>query len=205
MDTRMYSLAQAADISDTPIDVIRKAVRDRLVAATPSSTPGEMLIAAEELARYVGRTRHADPFGHQRKNKILILGEDLLFAGTLKLELQRDPRMDVRYAAWGLDALLMVNHYGADLYIVDLTPSQALPEEVLEAVCRQRASARGAAVAYYAAAEEALDAHPVVRGRLTALCPEAAVSKTKGLRALAMASLRVLGLDHTTRIFRLHG
>jgi len=42
----------------------------------------------------------------------------------------------------------MVNHYGADLFVVDLTPSQAVPDEVLEAVCRQRASARGAAVAY---------------------------------------------------------
>jgi hypothetical protein len=205
MDSRMYSLEQAADVSDTAVDVLRKAVRDRVVAVTASASPGEVLIPADELARYVGQTRHADPFGHQRKHKILILGEDLLFAGTLKLELQRDPRMDVRYASWGLDALLMVNHYGADLFVVDLTPSQAVPEPVFEAVCRQRASARGAAVAYYTPADEALGEHPIVRSRLSSLCPEAAVSKTKGLRALAMASLRSLGLDHSSRIFRLHG
>ena len=118
--------------------------------------------------------------------KVLILGEDLLFAGTLKLELQRDPRMDVRYASWGPDAAIMVNHYGANLFVVDLTPSKAVPDEVLAAVCSQRASARGAAVAYYAMADEELDAHPLVRSRLASLCPDAALPKAKGLRALTI-------------------
>src|SRR5262245_2495984 len=152
MEHRMYSLTEAADVTDVPVDELRRAVQDGLLAVTVFPNTGEHRVAADELARFVRRTRHADPFGHQKKRKILILGEDLLFAGTLKLELQRDPRMDARYASWGRDALLMVNHYGADLFVVDLTPSQAVPEEVLEAVCRQRASARGAAVAYYAMA-----------------------------------------------------
>src|SRR5205085_12271107 len=131
-------------------------------AAKLSQKTGEYHAAADELPRYVRPTRHADPFGHQRKRKVLILGEDLLFAGTLKLELQRDPRMDVRYASWGMDAILMVNHYGANLFVVDLTPSKAVPDEVLSAVYSQRASARGAVVAYYAMPEEVLDAHPLV-------------------------------------------
>jgi len=204
MEHRMYSLAEAADIADVQIDELRKAIKDGLLAAFPAHTPGDYRVAADELARYVKRTRHADPFGHQRKRKVLVLGEDLLFAGTLKMELQRDPRMDVRYASWGLDALLMVNHYGANLYVVDLTPSKAVPDEVLAGVHTQRASARGAAVAYYAMADEELEGHPVVKARLAALCPEAAVSKSKGLRALAIECFRALGLDTNTRIFRLH-
>ena len=205
MENRMYGLAEAADIADVPIDELRKAIKDGLLAAKLLSTSGDYHIAADELARYVRRTRHADPFGHQRKRKVLILGEDLLFAGTLKLELQRDPRMDVRYASWGPDAALMVNHYGANLFVVDLTPSKAVPDEVLAAVCSQRASARGAAVAYYTMADEELDAHPLVRSRLATLCPEAALSKTKGLRALTIECFRALGLETNTRIFRLHG
>src|SRR5436190_4959225 len=182
MDNRMYALAEAADVADVPIDELRKAIKDGLLAARLLPTTGDYHIAADELARYVRRTRHADPFGHQRKRKVLILGEDLLFAGTLKLELQRDPRMDVRYASWGPDAAIMVNHYGANLFVVDLTPSKAVPDEVLAAVCSQRASARGAAVAYYAMADEELDAHPLVRSRCASLCSDAALPKAKVLR-----------------------
>ncbi len=205
MEHRMYALAEAADIADVPIDELRKAIKDGLLVACLLQNTGDYRIPADELARYVRRTRHADPFGHQRQRKILILGEDLLFAGTLKLELQRDPRMDVRYASWGPDAALMVNHYGANLFVVDLTPSKAVPDEVLAAVASQRAAARGAAVAYYTMPDEALDAHPLVRARLAALRPEAALSKMKGLRALTIECFRALGLETNTRIFRLHG
>ncbi|MBI3857593.1 MAG: hypothetical protein HY293_18080 [Planctomycetes bacterium] len=205
MENRMYSLTEAADVADVPIDELRRAVKDGLLAARMFDNTGEYHVAADELARFVRRTRHADPFGHQKKRKVLILGEDLLFAGTLKLELQRDPRMDVRYASWGKDALLMVNHYGACLTVVDLTPSKAVPDEVLSAVASQRAGGRGAIVAYYAMPDELLDAHPLVRSRLSTLAPEEAVSKTKGLRALTILCFKALGLDTNTRIFRLHG
>src|SRR5437016_5749301 len=156
MEKKTYGLTEAADVADVPLDELRKAIQDGLLPARLFHNTGEWHIAADELARYVKRTRHADPFGHQKKRKILILGEDLLFAGTLKLELQRDPRMDVRYASWGLDAILMVNHYGANLIVVDLTPSQAVPDEVLAAVASQRASRQTATVAYFAMTEEAL-------------------------------------------------
>jgi len=205
MENRLYTLSEAADVADVPLDELRRAVRDGMVTVVWSRQSGELRIPADELARYVRRSRHAEVFGHDKKRKVLILGEDLLFAGTLKLELQRDPRMDVRYASWGPDAAIMVNHYGANLFVVDLTPSKAVPEEVLAAVCSQRASARGAAVAYYAMADEELDAHPLVRSRLAALCPEAALPKAKGLRALTIECFRALGLETNTRIFRLHG
>src|SRR6185295_10838432 len=191
--------------ADVPIDELRKAIQDGLLAAKLFQNTGEYHVAADELARYVKRTRHADPFGHQKKRKVLILGEDLLFAGTLKLELQRDPRMDVLYASWRKDALLMVNHYNANLFVVDLTPSQAVPDEVLSAVNTQRASGRSAAVAYYAMPDEALDAHPLVRTQLNHLLPDGAISKTKGLRALTIECFKALKLETNTKIFRLHG
>jgi hypothetical protein len=205
MENRMYGLTEAADVADVPLDELRRAIQDGLLAAKLFHNTGEYHIAADELARYVKRTRHADPFGRQKKKKVLILGEDLLFAGTLKLELQRDSRMDVRYASWGKDAILMVNHYGANLFVVDLTPSKAVPDEVLSAVQAQRASRQGAVVAYFAMTEETLDAHPLVRSRLTALSPEGYVSKTKGLSALSLLCCKALGLETNTRIFRLHG
>jgi hypothetical protein len=203
MENRMYSLIEAADVADVPLDELRRALKDGLLAAQLITNTGEYRVAADELARYVRRTRHADPFGHQKKRKILILGEDLLFAGTLKLELQRDPRMDVRYASWGKDALLMVNHYGANLFVIDLTPSKALPDEVFPAIHEQRAELRSPIVAYYTMPDEALDA--VVHERIQTLAPDHCLSKTKGLRALTILCFQALGLDTNTRIFRLHG
>lgn len=204
MDKKTYGLTEAADVADVPLDELRKAIQDGLLPARLFHNTGEWHVEAADLARYVKRTRHADPFGHQKKKKVLILGEDLLFAGTLKMELQRDSRMDVRYASWGKDAVLMVNHYGADLFVVDLTPSQAVPDEVLSAVNVQRASGRKSAVAYFAQPEESLDSHPLVRSRLTSLSPEGFLSKTKGLTALSRLCLKVLGLDGGTRAFRRH-
>ncbi|HEV3027994.1 MAG TPA: hypothetical protein VG457_10505 [Planctomycetota bacterium] len=205
MEKRTYGLTEAADVADVPLDELRRAIQDGLLPAKLFHNTGEWHIDAEDLARYVKRTRHADPFGRTKKRKVLIIGEDLLYAGTVKLELTRDPRLDVRYASWGKDAVLMVNHYGADLFIVDLTPSKAVPDEVLAAVQMQRARGKKAAIAYFAFAEEALDVHPLVRSRLTSLAPEAFMSKTRGLRALTVACYAVLGLETNTRIFRLPG
>jgi hypothetical protein len=205
MEKRTYGLTEAADVADVPLEELRRAIQDGLLPARLFHNTGEWHIDAEDLAKYVKRTRHVDPFGRTKKRKVLVIGEDLLFAGTLKLELQRDPRIDVRYASWGKDAVLMVNHYGADLFVVDLTPSKAVPDEVLAAVQMQRAKGKKAAVAYYTFPEEALDVHPLVRSRLTSLAPESHLSKTRGLRALTIACFAALGLDTNTKIFRLPG
>ena len=205
MEKRTYGLIEAADVADVPLDELRRAIQDGLLPAKLFHNTGEWHIDAEDLAKYVKRTRHADSFGRTKKRKVLIIGEDLLYAGTIKLELQRDPRIDVRYASWGKDAVLMVNHYGADLFVVDLTPSKAVPDEVLAAVQMQRGKGKKTAIAYFAFAEEALDVHPLVRSRLTSLAPEASMSKSKGLRALTVACYALLGLETNTRIFRLPG
>lgn len=202
---RTYGLTEAADVADVPLDELRRAIQDGLLPARLFHNTGDWHIDADDLAKYVRRTRHADLFGRIRKRKVLIIGEDLLFAGSLKLELQRDPRVDVRYASWGKDAILMVNHYNADLFVVDLTPSKAVPDEVLAAVQSQRAKGKKAAVAYYGFAEEALDVHPLVKSRLTSLAPEASMSKTKGLSALTMMCTSALKLEAGTKIFKMPG
>lgn len=205
MEHRMFSLAEAADVADCSVDEIRQAIQDGLVAAVLVEPRGDFMIADDELARFLRRTRHVDPFGHQLKHKVLILGEDLLYAGTLKMELQRDPRLDVRYASWGRNALLMVDNFGAHLFVVDLAPSRAVPDDVFSAVLSARAASRAAAVAYFSMAEEFLDSYPAVKQRLLALAPDGRGSKAQGLRALTIECLRALGLDAPTKIFRLHG
>src|SRR5436190_638930 len=132
MENRMYALTEAADVADVPLDELRRAIQDGLLAVRRSPSTGDYHVAAD-----------------------------------------------------------------------DLTPSKAVPEEVLAAVHEQRAEHRSPIVAYYAATDEALD--PAVKDRLRTLAPDQAISKTQGLRALTILCLRALGLEPTTRIFRLHG
>ncbi len=205
MERRTYGLTEAADLADVPLEELRRAIQDGLLPARLFHNTGEWHIDAEDLAKYVRRTRHVDLFGRIRKRKVLIVGEDLLFAGSLKLELQRDPRIDVRYASWGKDAVLMVNHYNADLFVVDLTPSKAVPDEVLAAVQSQRSKGKKAAVAYYGFSEEALEVHPLVKSRLTSLAPEASMSKNRGLSALTAMCCTALKLETNTKIFKMPG
>ena len=99
----------------------------------------------------------------------------------------------------------MVHHYNPSLFVVDLTPSKAIPEEVFEAIHAQRAEIRSPIVAYYAMPDDALGANPAVQERLRTLAPDLSISKTQGLRALTILCFQALGLDTNTRIFRLHG
>jgi PleD family two-component response regulator len=201
--TRMYRLAEAARVADAPEEELLRAIRDGLLLARQQQNTGEYAVHSEELARWVKRSRHADPFRQVKKKKVLILAEDMLFAGTLKLELGRNERIDARFATWGQDAILMVNHYNADLYVVDLSPSKVPPDEVLAAVASHRAEGRSIVIATCLQPRESLDAYPLVRSRLEGLSSECFVPRGGGMRALLVALHSVLGLQTNTRVIKI--
>ena len=201
--TRMYRLAEAARVADAPEEELLQAIRDGLLLARLQQNTGEYAVHSEELARWLKRSRHADSFRQVKKKKVLILAEDMLFAGTLKLELGRNPRIDARFASWGMDAILMVNHYNADLYVIDLSPSKVAPDEVLAAVASHRAEGRSAVIATCLQPREALDAHPLVKSRLESLSPESFVPRSGGMRPLLVALFGVLGLQTNTRVIKI--
>ena len=199
----MYALGEAARAADATEEELLKAIRDGLLPARVLQNTGQYGIDPDDLAAWVKRSRHADPLSQQKKKKVLLLGEDTAFAGTLKLDLSRNSRIDVRFASWGKDAILMVDHYGADLFVVDLTPSKAAPEEVLSAVSSQCAAGRGTAIATCALPRETLEAHPLLKARLEIFSPQGFVSRAGGMRALQVAIFGALGLQTNTRILRL--
>jgi hypothetical protein len=201
--TKTYRLAEAARVADATEAELLRAIQDGLLLARRQQNTGEYAVHSEELARWVKRSRHADPFRQVKKKKVLILAEDMLFAGTLKFELGRHDRIDARFATWGMDAILMVNHYNADLYLVDLSPSRVAPDEVLAAVASCRAEGRGAVVATCLQPKEALEAHPLVKARLETLSPEVFVPRAGGLRPLLVALFGALGIPTNTRVIRL--
>lgn len=200
---RMMTLGEAARTADATEEELFRAIRDGLLLARLQQNTGQYAVDSEELARWVKRSRHADPLRQVKKKKVLILGEDMLFAGMLKLGLGRNERVDARFSSWGNDAILMVNHYRADLTVADLTPSKVAPDEVLSAVAARRAEAGGAVIATCLQPKEALEAHPLMKSRLNTLSPEGFIPRAGGMRPLLVAVFAALGLATNTRVITL--
>jgi hypothetical protein len=202
VDKKTYTLGEAARVADATVDELLKSIKDGLLPARIQQNTGEYGIDSEDLAKWIRRSRHADPFRQVKKKKVLVLGEDILFSGTLKLELQRNDHLDVRFATWGNDAVVMVNHYNADLYVIDLTPSRNDPDAVLAAVAGRRAEGSGAVIATSAQPKELIDANPLLKGRLGALAPEGFIPRAGGMRPLLVAIFACLGLQTNTRVIK---
>ena len=201
--TRMYRLGEAARVADATEEELLRAIRDGLLQARLQQNTGDYAIHSEELARWVKRSRHADLFKQVKKKKVLILAEDMLFAGTLKLELGRNERIDARFASWGQDAILMVNHYNADLYIVDLSPSKTPPDEVLAAVASRRTEGHACVIATCLHPAESLGAYPLIKSRLESLSAESFVTRAGGTRQLLVTLFGALGLQTNTRVIKI--
>jgi hypothetical protein len=199
---RLYRLSEAARAADATEEELLQAIQDGLLRARLQQNTGEYAIDSDELALWVKRTRHADPLRQVKKKKVLLLGEDLSFAGTLKLELARNDRVDVRFASWGQDGILLVSHYDPDLYVVDLSRSLAAPDVVLAAVVSRRSQTGATVIATCQEPEEALGAHPLITSRLGSLSPEAFVSRAGGMRPLLVAVFAALGLETRTQIIK---
>jgi len=199
---RLYRLGEAARVADATEQELLHAIQDGLLMARIQQNTGEYAVDSEELARWIKRSRHADPFRQVKKKKVLLLGEDILFAGTLKLELARNDRVEVRFASWGKDAILMVNHYNAELYIVDLSPSKIAPDEVLAALASRRGETGATVIATCLQPKEALGAHPLIQARVGSLSPEAFIPRAGGMRALLVGVHAALGLQTNTKVIR---
>ena len=139
--------------------------------------------------------------GWVRKKKVLLLGEELLFAGTLKLELQRDPRLDVKFASWGKDAVMMIDHYGADMIIADVTPCDGKLEDVLVAVRRQNRT-KTKVLATAPQTREIIKMQPLLEAHLAALAPDAYVAKLGGMRPMLIKAYELLDLPTKTQTIR---
>ena len=107
MEMKSYTILEAARMTDIPETELRCAISDGLILARYFQNTGEYRIEHNELAHYVKRSRRVETQSWVRKRKVLIIGEEPLFAGTLKLELKRDEKVDVKSVTWGKEDHLM--------------------------------------------------------------------------------------------------
>ncbi len=192
---KAYSLPEAARLAKVSEDELRCAIKDGMLRAELMQNTGAHQISAGDLDLYLRRTRNVplNPVG--RKKRILIIDDEINFANILKLELERDPKLEAKFATWGRDGILMAGSFEPDLCLIDFMLPDITGDEVLTALRNIRELRRTKMVVYSAHTREAIRQHPNLEARLAELGADEFMSKSAGLRALTSKVYELLGLE----------
>ena len=195
MDPKQYSLPEAAKSAGVSEDELRCAIKDGLLQGKMLQNTGQWHIMEEELKLYMRRSRNTLLPTGPRKKRILIIDDEINFANIMKLELERDPRLEAKFATWGKDGVRMAESYAPDLCLVDFMLPDITGDEVLAALHQQRDLKHTKMVVYSAHTRDAIKSNPNLEARLTSLGAGEFLSKSAGMRTLIARVYELLGLE----------
>jgi two-component system, OmpR family, response regulator RpaA len=196
---KMVSLPEAAKLAGVSEDELRCAIKDGLLQATMLQNTGEYHVSAKELDLYLRRSRNTSLNTGLRKKRVLIIDDEINFANIMKLELERDPRIEAKFATWGRDGVMMAENYKPDLCLIDFMLPDITGDDVMEAIQSHR-DRRMKMVVYSAHTREAIKMHPNLEARLMDLGADEFLSKSAGMRALIAKVFELLGLEANAKI-----
>jgi CheY-like chemotaxis protein len=205
MEKKRYSLPEAARLANVSADELRCAIKDGLLQAEFLQNTGEYQIIQDELNLYMRRSRKTELPAAPRKKRVLIIDDEINFANIMKLELERDPRIEAKFATWGRDGVKMAETYAPDVCLVDFMLPDITGDQVIAAFQESRATRRAKMVVYSAHTREAIRQHPNLEARLNELGADEFMSKSGGMRALIVKVYELLGLETVTKIIRKQG
>lgn len=130
MKKRILTLEEAARVSGLAEEELRTALKDGLIAAVRYENTGLFHLEEAELERYLRRSRKFELSDLGPSRRVLIVDDDLRYAETLRLQLQRDDRVQARVATWGRDAVALLHDYKPHLCLLGWRP----PDERLSVV-----------------------------------------------------------------------
>jgi len=191
---KLYTLPEAAKLAGVSDDELRCAIKDGLLQAQLLQNTGEYHLSHEELDRYMRRTRSMPLTTGVRKRRVLIIDDEINFANIMKLELERDSRIEAKFATWGKDGVRMAESYKPDLCLIDFMLPDITGDDVLAAIQSHR-DRRMKMVVYSAHTREAIKMHPNLESRLLELGADEFLSKSAGMRALIAKVFELLGLE----------
>jgi two-component system, OmpR family, response regulator len=194
-DGKTYSLSEAARLAKVSEDELRCAIKDGLLRAELMQNTGTHQIPAKDLDLYMRRTRQIPLSALQRKKKILIIDDEINFANILKLELERDPKLEAKFATWGRDGVMMAETYSPDLCLIDFMLPDITGDDVLAALRNIKDLKRTKMVVYSAHTREAIKQHPNLETRLSELGADEFLSKSAGLRSLIAKVYELLNIE----------
>lgn len=198
---KMYSLPEAAKLAGVSEDELRCAIKDGLLQAQFLQNTGQYHLSNAELDLYMRRSRNTPLHTGLRKRRVLIIDDEINFANIMKLELERDPRIEAKFATWGRDGVMMAETYKPDLCLIDFMLPDLTGDDVLAAIQAQR-DRRMKMVVYSAHTREAIKQHPNLEARLLELGADEFLSKSAGMRALIAKVFELLGLEMVSKVTR---
>jgi CheY-like chemotaxis protein len=202
MDKKSFLLPEAARVASVSEDELRCAIKDGLIQAQMLQNTGQWMITEDELTLYMRRSRNTGlPMG-PKKRRVLIIDDEINFANIMKLELERDPRIEAKFATWGKDGVKMAENYSPDLCLVDFMLPDITGDEVLAALHQQRDLRNTKMVVYSAHTRDAIRQNPNLESRLEALGAGEFLSKSAGMRALIAKVYELLGMEGQTKVRR---
>jgi CheY-like chemotaxis protein len=198
---RHYTVEEAARVAGVSEDELRCAIKDGLIQAELRQNTGQHHIPQAELDLYLRRSRKT-PLSEAgpRRRRVLIIDDEINFANIMKLELERDPRLEAKFATWGRDGVTMAETYQPDLCLIDFMLPDITGDQVLAALREMKSLKRTRMVVYSAHTRDAIRQHPHLESRLAALGADDFISKSAGMRALIGKVYELLGLDSQTQI-----
>ena len=197
MDEKFYSVSEAARRAGVSEDELRCAIKDgRLEAATLPNT-GAIQVREDQLQRYLGLSRKSES-----KKRVLIIDDEINFANIMKLELERDPRIEAKFATWGKDGVKMAETYAPDLCLVDFMLPDITGDEVIAALHARRDVQNSKVVVYSAHTRDAIRENPNLEERLQQLGAREFLSKSIGMRSLIAKVYEYLELESQTHAMR---
>ena len=191
---KMHTLPEAAKLAGVSEDELRCAIKDGLLQAQFLQNTGEYHLAHSELDLYMRRSRNVSLAGGSRKRRVLIIDDEINFANIMKLELERDARIEAKFATWGKDGVVMAETYKPDLCLIDFMLPDITGDEVMAAIHSHR-DRRMKMVVYSAHTRDAIRQHPNLEARLTELGADEFLSKSAGMRALITKVYELLSLE----------
>ena len=198
---KMYTLPEAAKLAGVSEDELRCAIKDGLLQAQFLQNTGEYHLPGKELDLYLRRSRNTPLVSGIRKRRVLIIDDEINFANIMKLELERDSRIEAKFATWGKDGVTMAETYKPDLCLIDFMLPDITGDEVMASIQSHR-DRRMKMVVYSAHTREAIKQHPNLEARLLELGADEFLSKSAGMRALIAKVFELLGLETNTKIAR---
>ena len=198
---KMVSLPEAAKLAGVSEDELRCAIKDGLLQAVMQQNTGQYHVSAKELDLYLRRSRNTPLNTGLRKRRVLIIDDEINFANIMKLELERDPRIEAKFATWGRDGVMMAENYKPDLCLIDFMLPDITGDDVMEAIQSHR-DRRMKMVVYSAHTRDAIRQNPNLESRLGALGAGDFLSKSVGMRALIAKVYDLLGLESQTKVRR---
>lgn len=195
MDKKTYSLPEAAKVAGVSEDELRCAIKDGLLQGELLQNTGHWHISEDDLTLYMRRFRNTTINSGPPKKKILIIDDEINYANIMKLELERDPRIEAKFATWGRDGVTMAESYGPDLCLIDFMLPDITGDEVLAALHEQRDLKKTKMIVYSAHTRDAIRQNPNLEARLQELGAQEFLSKSSGMRALIAKVYDYLGLE----------